>query len=282
VADGDLERLEELAMDPIDVDERNAHGRTPIFAAVEGGHWYVVAFLLSSGCNANAADHAGETPLAVASRNGALKIATLLLVAGANPCTESQEQPAAVRLAAEFGHPSVVELLLKMQADPDARSVSGTTGLMAAARRGHAECVGVLLAGQADATAVADYGYSALHLASDRGHHAVTVELLDHVDVNVASAVPLEIRAEFFESGQDGSSYYHNFTPLMLAAGKGYLDVVRVLIEAEAYADYSPAGPEFTPIKLAEFNRHGAVCRYLSVQPERLNGDEYVKRRRTA
>eukprot|EP00976_Prorocentrum_cordatum_P001293 25952-Prorocentrum_minimum.AAC.1 len=54
------------------------NGQTPVYAAANRGHAYVVQMLIEAGANVIIPDKAGDTPLAAASRNGHTEVVCIL------------------------------------------------------------------------------------------------------------------------------------------------------------------------------------------------------------
>jgi uncharacterized protein len=80
---GDLERLQTLLGEQIDVNVRDAGGRTALMLAVLHGHSRAVDALLAAGADPNAPDTHGITPLQAALAGDQPAIAAALRQAGA-------------------------------------------------------------------------------------------------------------------------------------------------------------------------------------------------------
>jgi hypothetical protein len=80
---GDISRLQALLATPIDVNVRDAHGRTALMLATMRGQASAVDILLAHGADANAADADGVTPLQAAVAAAQPGIAAALQRAGA-------------------------------------------------------------------------------------------------------------------------------------------------------------------------------------------------------
>ena len=240
---------------------------SPLWAAVQQELATPVRWLLEAGANPNLSwreYHSfekdlipGTTPLMYAAAKGRLKIARLLLDAGADPMCVNDRGQTALQLAIANNHPSIAELLMPQDGtlgdaerlqlgtgqllqgaktgdvelvrcglvtgadinvpDPDYQSL-GFTPLMHACQAGHAPVVAELLASGADAARTETINimtgqrYTALHHAAENGH-ASCVQLLAAAQTNLN---PLDERG---------------YTPLMVAADCGSLEVVETLIQ---------------------------------------------------
>ncbi len=82
-AAGDVTRVRELLALPVDIEARDAQGRTALFLAAQQGRTDMVQLLLAHGADANAADAAGLTPLGAALAGGYAEVASALRRAAA-------------------------------------------------------------------------------------------------------------------------------------------------------------------------------------------------------
>ena len=80
---GDLSMLRRLLAEQLDVDARDANGRTALMLAVVRGHQEAVTTLLAAGADPNAADASGTTPLQAALAGAHTAIAAALEQSGA-------------------------------------------------------------------------------------------------------------------------------------------------------------------------------------------------------
>lgn len=157
--------------------------------------------------------------LIAAARQGRLELVRALLERGADPAKRMPDGAHALDGAAEGGHLAVVEQLLAR--DPELLDLPGfceRTALIAAAGEGHAQLVRALLERGADPRRRADNGARALDLAASQGQLAVVQLLLAH-------------DPQLLDLPGGGEN-----TALMVAAGWGHAEVVRVLLERGADA----------------------------------------------
>jgi len=140
---GNLDSVSQLLDSGADINERDQHGRTPLFsardprmiqllldrnaevnardvlggctplglAAVSAYGIDIVKVLLENGADANTKNDAGVSVLINASLNGRLEVVKLLLENGADPTYKDNNGKTAVTVAREEGHKDVVKLL---------------------------------------------------------------------------------------------------------------------------------------------------------------------------
>jgi len=98
---------------PIDINGRDASGRTALLEAAWGGSGDIVNFLLERGADPNIADKSGFTPLMRAVEGGRQPIASALIEKGADVnCRGSVRGTTPLMLAAEGGDQKLAEMLL--------------------------------------------------------------------------------------------------------------------------------------------------------------------------
>ncbi|KAG2452708.1 hypothetical protein HYH02_002940 [Chlamydomonas schloesseri] len=174
------------------VDLARPDGRTPLMAAVRGGHVLVMEALLAAGADPNARAKTGDTALLAAVREGSAWPIRTLLEAGARPSTADTRGDTPLHVAAERGNATAVEAMLEWSVsargaaaardgrglDLNATNKSGETPLLAAARRGHTRVITLLLKAGAKPGIPDMHGDTPLHWAADRGHTAALRALL--------------------------------------------------------------------------------------------------------
>ena len=193
-----------------------------------------LAELIGRGAAVNAqATGDGLTPLMAAVSRGNLPGAELLISAGARLETANRNGYRVLHLAASLGDLAPIDLLLEYGADLEAAAPDGETPLGAAVGNGALAAVDRLLQAGADPAKPAKKGRPPLHQATIGGHTAVVLMLLSRgVDANQRAP----------ESGN---------TALMLAANRGFLDIVELLLAHGARSDLV-AADGWTALEAAE------------------------------
>ena len=129
----------------VDVNIKDALGRTPLHIAAEKGHGDVAMFLVESGADVNLTDANGNTPLIfIIHKIGNLEITKQLLEKGALVNTQNRTGETALMYAAWRGHSDIVSLLLENRADATLKNRQGDTALTLAKSKGHLDIVQML------------------------------------------------------------------------------------------------------------------------------------------
>ena len=131
----------------IDINLKDAIGRTPLHIAAEKGDMGVAMFLIENDANVNVADVNGNTPLVfIINKTGNLKVIQRLLEKGARVNLQNRTGETALMYAAWHGHLAIVQLLLENRADVTLKNRQGRTALTLAESKGHQEIVEMLKA----------------------------------------------------------------------------------------------------------------------------------------
>ena len=225
-----VERL--TALHPEDVNGLDVNDRTPLHAALYGGHTEVAQFLLSRGANKDAWDDSDWTPIHIASQNGNLDIVRLLLQERAHMNTQTKgRRLTPLDLALYNGNLQVIRLLLDRGANVNTRGDKDLTPLHIAFQHGDLDATRLLLEHGANVNARRNDRQTPLHLASWGGDLEFTRLFLDH-------------RANVNARGD------RNRTPLLMALGNKELEIVRLLLDYGA--DVNVKGDwDDTPLHLA-------------------------------
>ena len=139
----------------------------------------------------------------------------------------------ALHIAAEFGHDCTAKLLLDRGVDKETKTATGRTALHLAATHGRTSIVQILLIQGANKSSKDDNGDMALHLAV-KGNHIDVVRILLKLGASGDPAIdrsqtsPPSERDEVNSEGADG------YTPLSLAAARGYWKLCQLLLQHNA------------------------------------------------
>jgi ankyrin repeat protein len=227
---GDLAAVTALLDGGLQVDTRNAEGRTALMMAATNRHLDVVTFLLERGADFNALsghrEKRGSHVLTWAVGGGDLEIVKLLLDRGAklNVRGTTGRSPLGQAVIGRF--PAMVQLLLDRGADINFPGMEYTPGekgeeprlsvpLLVAAHEGATEIAELLLKKGAAVDSEDSHGDSALMFAARTGQRAM-VDLL------------IEKGADVNHQGINGH------TALIYGAYNGYVGIVAALLKAGA------------------------------------------------
>lgn len=108
---GNEERVITLLNQGVDVNSKNAGGRTALMAACFSGNMHSVKTLLAYGADSNIADNAGNTALMDALIFGDEDIINLLIKSGANVNAKDAQQLPLLERAKKISNESVIKLL---------------------------------------------------------------------------------------------------------------------------------------------------------------------------
>ena len=129
----------------IDINRKDAVGRTPLHIAAEKGYLDVAMFLIEMGANVNVTDANGNTPLIfIIHKTRDMEIIKRLLEKGAAVNTQNRTGETALMYAAWRGHTNIVHLLLENRADATLKNRQDDTALTLAQSQGHLEIVEML------------------------------------------------------------------------------------------------------------------------------------------
>lgn len=189
----------------------------------------IIEILLQTGIDLEAKDKDGRTALLWAVATGKETLARLLLTGrstnNADINATNNRGKTALHLAVDvkMNRMPMIELLLDNGANLHARSDGGWTALHNAADKGHEDVVSLLLKCQADVNATTSIGMTALHWSARNGCTEVVKILLGHPDIR---------RDRKDSSGE---------TPMLGAAQKGHIDIVKLLSPADDGANLTNA-----------------------------------------
>jgi uncharacterized protein len=199
----------------LDVNAKNAAGRTALHCAAAQGYRDVVENLLRRGADINmAAVHTPfYTPLFEALSNGRKEVALLLISRGANV---NGDTISALHLTQDI---EIVSILLEKGANPNATDVVGITPLHMAVPKGSKDVIKLLIERGADIETFAPYlRRNALHMASGSGNAEAVAALLE-------KGANIEAQAD---PENDGSTALH------ISALISSLEVTKLLLDRGA------------------------------------------------
>jgi len=192
-------------------------------AAAAAGDLDVVNLFLDAAIDPNGANALGYTALMWAAGQGREAVAQALVARGALVDLRTADAVTALMNAASQGQLGTAALLLAAGADVDAQRADGWSALEWAAAEGRAEMIELLLAKRANLEARDREGYTALfYAAGNTKDEDATSRTLP------AARILIEHGARVNAQADDGS------TPLMWAARKGELEIVRLLLSKGA------------------------------------------------
>lgn len=213
-------------------------GQTALMWAIAEGHRDVVRALLDAGADLKAKTTKGFTPFLFAVRSGDVSMVRALLEAGADVNEVGGEGMTALAIAIVNAHYQLAALLLDRGANPNT-DMPGGTALHAATRTRNYEYGTVVRPAAVRTGNLDDLGFIKLLLAKGANPNARIVKPLprqggfdnNYLRLNGATAFLLAARAAdptlmrlLLAHGADPTiTTEENVTPLMVAAGAGYV-----------------------------------------------------------
>ncbi|KAF1325074.1 Tkl protein kinase, partial [Globisporangium splendens] len=247
----------------VNVDVRGPRGQTPLIVAAESGFLEVVRVLVTLGdANVDARTDNGSTALIGASCVGEFEIVQFLCECGADVdlsmATMGRQQVTALHAASQYGHVDVVEYLLEQRNATADFTWTGTSSLLAGpVMNGHLFVLFILVSHGARFDDNDGQHLSPLHLAAQYKQLDVVslLVLVAGVDVNAVN--------EFEEDGVALRS-----TPLIVAAQRGYVEIVECLCEHGADMELTTHDGK-TALDVSREAQQADVVQYLIARQER-------------
>lgn len=176
VAKGDIAEIKQHLAADVDVETRDANGRTPLLVAAHLSHDEAARALLEAGVNANALDHQRYDLITIAAVNNDVHMIRVGLAFGADPTTiTSPYDGTALIAAAHLGHVETVDTLITAGAPLDHVNNLGWTALIEAIVLGdggnrHIAVLMLLIDAGANVNLADRAGKTPLTLAKMRGY----------------------------------------------------------------------------------------------------------------
>eukprot|EP00729_Bicosta_minor_P009647 gene9647-16890_t len=215
---GRIEVVEWLLTQGFELTETNNNGDTCLLLAAYGGHRDLCKWLLDRGVSEKERNNCGFTPLLSAANGGQLDMVKWLLGRDSSLDEKDEDGYTPLILAACGGNIDMVQYFLSLGADVSERNQNGDTPLLLAAYCGHSKLVVWLLDNGASLWERNGTGMGALISAANGGNVEVVKQLLQWVAVEGSAC------GDSIENVDQGG-----YTPLLLAAQRGYPDVVQLL-----------------------------------------------------
>ena len=235
-------------------------GQTALHRILEENKKDIVELLIEYGADINISgpDFMGrETPLMKAARNGSINLVKILLKAGARVNDRDISDDTALIYALQEGKNDIVKLLIKNRADLniDEKNFRGKKPLILAAEKGNINAVRMLLDAGANINARDMYGYSALG-------RAIESNKIDIIQFLIKRGADVELEGSFL-----------NEKPLILAAEKGNINAVKILLDAEAKVDAQSNGK--TALRMAIKNGRDEIVKLLLERGAAVMSDKF-------
>ncbi|WP_201402714.1 ankyrin repeat domain-containing protein [Kaistia sp. 32K] len=182
-AKGDVATIKDLLSQPIQIDARDANGRTALLLATHANQVAAAKALIEAGADVNAKDDIQDSPYLYAGARGHLEILKLTLDHGADLKSTNRFGGTALIPAAERGHVDTVRTLIEAGVAVDHVNNLGWTALLEAIILGnggekHQQIVQLLLSAGADPNLPDREGVSPLRHARDRDYKAIEAMLV--------------------------------------------------------------------------------------------------------
>jgi len=240
------------------VTDQDREEQTPLHLAVEDGDINLAKLCLDKGANVNAHKVNMSTPLHLAATGGDLDIVKMLIEHDANIEAKNASQETPLHRAAQFNRVEIVDFLLSRCAYIECRDKDKDTPLLIAADKNHLETIKSLLAHGADIGAKDSNDATPIYRAASEG----CIEAL-----------------EFLLKDRKGKTLVEEYdkyenTPLHVAAKKGYVRIVQLLLDCGCCIDSKNDG-SLTPLHLAaKFGRRRTVCALLKRDMSIINDED--------
>ncbi|KAG0460821.1 hypothetical protein HPP92_021118 [Vanilla planifolia] len=127
---GDLRAVESIcSSDPLAINSRDRHSRTPLHLAAWSGHANVVKYLCNHKADAGAAAMDDTSAIHFASQKGHVEVARILLSFGVSVKTTNRKGMTPLHFAVQGSHQELIKYLMRKGASLGAKNKTGETPL---------------------------------------------------------------------------------------------------------------------------------------------------------
>lgn len=139
VAEGNVEKVQELLSSGIYVDIQDTDAWTPLMWAAQDGNVEMINILIEAGADVNITDYYGESALIKAIYSNNIETINALISQGADPNMTDMSGMTPLMYAAKNGEIEPVKAILNAGANPDVRDMSNYTAFLHAKKQGFDE-----------------------------------------------------------------------------------------------------------------------------------------------
>jgi len=244
---------------PPPTEDHHVKEAADLYRAAEENHLSEVQTAVNAGADVNTTSLQGVTPLLWAVKHNNLQMSQFLLSKNANPNIVSSEC-GPLHEAVIKHNVQLVDLLIEKKANINLPGEGGKTALIYAILESHFDMIDLLLKKGADMKAKTLSGANALHFVVMNGDRALVEKFL-----------PCGIN----EKNNNGK------TPLHIAAEKGNIDAIKVLLNSNATTTIkdilgrvpSECG-KITAYNLISEHKPGQKYEYVTIDPNDFDDDE--------
>jgi ankyrin repeat protein len=260
---GFLESVRTLLKAGADVESHGPYRKTPLYCAVEGGHYNVCKLLLEKGANADQIPKYGGHVVVSAAGSDHVEIVDLLLNHGRSDRSDLDKDRyisyAATSLygAVKRGSLAMVDCLLRWGADINMKMDDGKTPVYVAAENKNVDVLQRLVDAGADVDLVTTENFAALQIAHDSAEIVrILLSAKKKPDINRSSprgsilyraskqncVKVVEILLQHnpdLETPGPYSDFYASRSPLLAAVYQGHPEIVQMLLQAGANINQS-------------------------------------------
>lgn len=229
--------------------------KTPLNNSIIANNLRLVKILIDAGADVNFPLSNKESAILTSAWSGNVEILKILISNGANPYDMDSANSSVVCRASEYANKEFLKTLILAggKSFDFCGCEEGWSPLMHAAYKGKTDIVEMLLSNDVNVNATNLKGQTALMLASAYGKTKIVELLLQSgADLNIG------VNEQHHNYGQG-----HTACPLNMAASKGYLEVVQLLLMHDAPIDVSGEKDGKTALHLSAKEMHYEVVKKL-------------------